>query len=111
MASVFTWGAISGACVNPALTLGLAVTPRIPWLQAVGTWAAPFVGVAPAIEFVLSRHILISGFLTGASMNPARSFGPVLVMIDLNAFWIYLVGPGLGGIVAALLYDRLFLKA
>jgi len=38
--------------------------------------------------------------VTGASMNPARSLGPMLVGGDLTNYWIYLVGPLLGAMVA-----------
>ena len=38
--------------------------------------------------------------VTGASMNPARSFAPMLVGGDLTNYWIYLVGPLLGAMVA-----------
>ena len=38
--------------------------------------------------------------VTGASMNPARSLGPMLVGGDLSNYWIYLVGPLLGAVVA-----------
>jgi aquaporin TIP len=63
-----------------------------------------------AIGFVLAMDILMGGSLTGASMNPARSFGPALAMGDFQSFWIYIVGPLAGGAVAALIYDNLILK-
>jgi MIP family channel proteins len=63
-----------------------------------------------AIGFVLAMDIMMGGSLTGASMNPARSFGPALAMGDFQSFWIYVVGPLAGGAVAALIYDNLILK-
>lgn len=63
-----------------------------------------------AIGLVLAMDILMGGSLTGASMNPARSLGPALAMGDLGTLPIYFLGPGLGGGVAALVYDRLFLR-
>jgi glycerol uptake facilitator-like aquaporin len=44
-------------------------------------------------------------------MNPARTFGPALAASDLSYFWMYLVGPLVGGGVAGLLYDKYFLPA
>jgi MIP family channel proteins len=61
-----------------------------------------------AIGFVLLMDILMGGALTGASMNPARTFGPALATGDLSYLWMYIVGPLLGGGLAALLFDRVF---
>ena len=63
-----------------------------------------------AIGLVLTMDILMGGSLTGASMNPARSFGPALALTSFDGFWIYLVGPLAGGAIAASLYERLFVK-
>ena len=61
-----------------------------------------------AIGFVLLMDILMGGSLTGASMNPARTFGPALATGDFSYLWMYFVGPLAGAGAAALLYDRVF---
>jgi MIP family channel proteins len=58
-----------------------------------------------AIGFVIAMDILMGGPLTGAAMNPARSFGPAIVSGELTGIWVYFLGPVIGGTVAALLYD------
>lgn len=45
---------------------------------------------------------------TGCSMNPARSFGPALIMNSWKHHWVYWVGPFPGAIMAALLYEHIF---
>src|SRR4029079_6065963 len=45
---VYAWGSISGAHVNPAVTLGVAAAGRMPWGKAVLYWIAQFVGAAAA---------------------------------------------------------------
>ena len=62
-----------------------------------------FIGLAVAVD------ILVGGPYTGASMNPARSFGPALAGGVWAQHWVYWVGPLLGAIAAAIAYTFLFL--
>ncbi|MBC7791249.1 MAG: aquaporin [Anaerolineae bacterium] len=71
---------------------------------------APKVG-GLAIGFTVAADILAIGPLTGASMNPARSFGPAVASGFYEGHLIYWVGPIIGAIAAALLYDTLFLRS
>jgi MIP family channel proteins len=163
-------GHVSGAHVNPAVTLGLASTGQFPWksvpyylgaqlvgavLGAVGTWIAfggpgrneanlaatypaPGVGdlqaflleilitfilvfvvvsvatdsrapaaIAPiAVGFALAVGVFIAGPVTGGAVNPVRALGPMLVAGDLSSVWLYILGPIIGGVLAALVYGR-----
>jgi MIP family channel proteins len=171
---VASMGHVSGAHLNPAVTLGLAFNRKFPWsavpayvvAQLVGAIAAALVawgfyggparsvaklgatypapgvslgsafaaeavvtfmlvlvviavatdtrvpqGVAAmAIGAALAAAILISGPLTGAGVNPARSIGPMIVAGNMTDWWLYVLAPIIGGVAAATLYDR-FLRA
>jgi aquaporin TIP len=58
-----------------------------------------------AIGFTIAMNIMMGGPFTGAAMNPARSLGPAIVSGELTGVWVYILGPVIGGTVAALLYD------
>jgi aquaporin NIP len=66
--------------------------------RAVGAAAAIAIGGTVALD------ALFGGDVTGASMNPARSFGPALVSAQWTDFWIYVLAPLAGALVGALLY-------
>jgi aquaporin Z len=161
---IYAFGQISGAHVNPAVTLGVVLTGKLKWREAVWYWVAqlaggvlaaaglyfafggasnglgatlpasevsapqavfveaaltflfvntilhtavkkngtPFAGLA--IGLTLAAAILMGGPLTGASLNPARTFGPALFTGNLGTFWIYLLGPAAGAGLAAWVY-------
>jgi len=63
-----------------------------------------------AIGLTITMDILLGGPFTGASMNPARSFGPALVARHWSNHGVYWVGPLVGGILAGYLYDRIYLR-
>ncbi len=52
-----------------------------------------------AIGLVLSTAILAVGPLTGASLNPARTFGPAVASMNFTAHWVYWLGPIVGALV------------
>lgn len=55
-----------------------------------------------AIGLTVLLCALVGGPVTGASMNPARSFGPALAAGDFSNFWIYILGP-LSGMATSIL--------
>jgi MIP family channel proteins len=162
---VFTFGHVSGAHVNPAVTVGLWLGGKVSASRAIAYLIAQFAGgalagfaigfvvpdpggygqtvmgiglgaglflealltfflvssvyqaavygkaggLAPlAIGLTLAASILVGGPLTGASLNPARSFGPALAGGGMADFWPYLVGPVVGGLAAGVLHTRVF---
>jgi aquaporin TIP len=63
-----------------------------------------------AIGLTVTMGILMGGVLTGAAMNPARAFGPELIANQWDDFWIWYVGPLAGGVIAAVVYEMLYLR-
>ena len=62
------------------------------------------------IGLTVAFDILAGGAVTGASMNPARSFGPALVFGNWQWHWAYWVAPIAGATIAALMYENILLK-
>lgn len=169
-AMVGALGHISGAHLNPAVTLGLAVIGKFAWrsvptyvvfqllgavLGAGATWVtfgadartqahlgapAPADGVSDGRAFLVEAFItfllvfviiavtsdrrasgavasisiglalvsavLIGGPSTGGAVNPVRALGPELLSLSFTGVWVYLLAPLVGGVAAAVLYDR-----
>ncbi|KAM6948706.1 aquaporin-1a.2 [Aplochiton taeniatus] len=161
-------GHISGAHLNPAISLGLLVSCQISFLRCLLYVLAQMLGAVTAsaivyavkpssnaglgvnklnqisevqgfgIEFFATLQLVLCvlavtdkrrsdvtgsaplaiglsvglGHLaaisfTGCGINPARTFGPALIMASFDSQWVYWLGPLLGGIAAALIYDFL----
>jgi aquaporin Z len=79
-----------------ALTVGLVsvILGTASAAQNVGAIAALGVGGYIALAGLWSAPV------SGASMNPARSFGPALVSVDFSGYWVYVVGPLTGAVIA-----------
>ena len=76
---------------------GTAVSPDSPRVAGFG------------IGLVLLFDILVGGPLTGAAMNPARAFGPALISGQWLGHVAYWIGPILGAVLAALLWQFVLL--
>jgi MIP family channel proteins len=63
-----------------------------------------------AIGLTVTMDILFAGPFTGAAMNPARAFGPALASHQWANHGVYWVGPLFGGVLAGVIYDRLYLR-
>lgn len=99
-ATVPLGGHIFGALVIELLTTFTLVTVIFAVVDA-GPRGDAWSGIA--IGGTVGLAALAFGPISGASMNPARSIGPALLDFTAAPFlWIYLVGPILGGLLAAL---------
>jgi len=107
-----------------ATSLGANIAPEMGILiEAILTFLLVFTIFGVAVDtrsppdmagFAIGAFVLLAIFfggpVTGASMNPARSFGPALIAGYWTDHLVYWIGPIIGGIVAALLYDNVFIQ-
>lgn len=82
-------------------TLMFVITAVATDTRAVGELAAVAIGATVALD------ALWGGPVSGASMNPARSFGPALASGVWRDHWVYWLGPLMGAIIGALAYGWL----
>ena len=121
---IFPEGVVSAAHLGtPGLGAGVTAGTGI-FVEAILTFLLVFTVYGTAVDpkgsfkaiagfgigSVIAFDILAGGALTGASMNPARTFGPALI----SGFWdnhiVYWIGPLLGGGLAGWVYGKLLMK-
>ncbi|KAJ8559612.1 hypothetical protein K7X08_003670 [Anisodus acutangulus] len=104
-ADVSVWSALVFEIV---MTFGLVYTV---YATAVDPKKGDLGVIAPiAIGFIVGANILAGGAFTGASMNPAVSFGPSLVSWTWTHQWVYWAGPLIGGGLAGFIYEFIFIS-
>ncbi|XP_073148047.1 aquaporin TIP3-1-like [Henckelia pumila] len=96
-------GSLNALLMEIIMTFGLVYTVFAtsidPRRGSLGT-------IAPlAIAFIVGANVLVGGPFEGASMNPARAFGPALVGWRWRHHWVYWLGPFVGAAVAGLIYE------
>ncbi|CAB4293505.1 unnamed protein product [Prunus armeniaca] len=165
---IFSIGSISGAHVNPAVTVAFATFGHFPWCrvpvyilaQTMGSVLATYIGrlvygIKPdlmttrplqssasafwveliatfmimflaaslthqahdvgylsgfVVGIAIGLSVLITGPVSGGSMNPARSLGPAIVAWNFKDLWIYICGPTIGAVAGARLFQILRLQ-
>ncbi|XP_062117376.1 aquaporin TIP1-1 [Humulus lupulus] len=101
-------GVWEGLVFEIVMTFGLVYTV---YATAVDPKKGNLGIIAPiAIGFIVGANILAGGAFDGASMNPAVSFGPALVSWSWENHWIYWAGPLIGGGIAGLVYEFVFIS-
>ena len=144
MVMVYATGHLSGAHINPAVTIAFTLSRHFPARDAAAYVGAQLAGATAGAllllavwpdELVLTAFLtfvimavatdtravgaaaaiaiggtvgldaLFGGPVTGASMNPARSFGPALAAGEWTDFWIYVLGPVTGAALGAVAYQ------
>jgi glycerol uptake facilitator-like aquaporin len=88
--------ATAAACFEAIITFGLV-------LMVLNLANGPKLN-GPFVPLAVGAYILAWGTMggpyEGASMNPARSFGPDVALGNLSSWWVYLIGPVAGAVLA-----------
>ncbi len=92
--------ALNGIAIEAIITFFLVIAV---FGTVVDKRAPPIAGLGIGLMLVII--ILAAGPFTGAAANPARAFGPELATLNFTNWYVYWIGPIIGGVVAALLYD------
>lgn len=120
-----TWATLGDAARAAPVSLGATLLPgAVGFVQGVTvealvTFILVFViisvatdprvdGAVPplAIGFAVAAGIFVAGPVTGGSLNPARTLGPDIVIGRFDGLLVYLIGPIVGALAAAFVYDR-----
>ncbi|KAL4346516.1 hypothetical protein GQ457_17G010450 [Hibiscus cannabinus] len=113
--AVPAFGLSSGVGVSNALVFEIVMTFGLVYTvyaTAVDPKRGSLGTIAPlAIGLIVGANILAGGAFDGASMNPAVSFGPALVSWSWENQWVYWVGPLVGGGLAGLIYEFVFISS
>lgn len=103
----------SGIGTGPAVVIEAVLTFFLVWVM-FATFVDPrgsFKQISGlAVGLTIAFGVLMAYGLTGGAMNPARAFGPQLVGNHWAHFWVWYVGPFAGAVIAASLYELLYLR-
>ena len=108
------WGVLS---VNPMVsTVGaIAIEALITFILVLAVFGTAVDKRAPKIAgfgigLALMIDILVAGPYTGAAANPARALGPEIATLNFANWYVYWIGPIIGAVIAALLYEYLVIR-
>ncbi len=102
---VGTFGAtLPGVGINDFQALLVEIILTVGLVSTILGTASEAQNVGPLSAIAVGGYIVLAGLwagpISGASMNPARSFGPQLILLNFDHFWLYVLGPVIGGLIA-----------